>query len=55
MKIESVKTIKIKIANFEQFEFNYEQFANVECQFEDFETVLITIKPNEDDTRLEEN
>lgn len=55
MKIENVKTIKIKIANFEQFEFNYEQLANVSCQFEGEETVLITIKPNEDDTRLEEN
>jgi hypothetical protein len=55
MKIENVKTIKIKIANFEQFEFNYEQLANVECQFEDFETVLITIKPNEYATQLEED
>ncbi len=55
MKIENVKTIKIKIAHFEQFEFNYAQLANVECQFEGEETVLITIKPNEDATQLEEN
>jgi hypothetical protein len=55
MKIENVKTIKIKIAHFEQFEFNYAQLANVECQFEDSDTVMITIKPNEDATQLEEN
>lgn len=55
MKIENVKTIKIKIAHFEQFEFNYAQLANVECQFEGEETVLITIKPNEDATQLEKD
>jgi hypothetical protein len=55
MKIENVKTIKIKIAHFEQFEFNYAQLANVECQFEDSDTVMITIKPNEYATQLEEN
>ena len=53
MKIENIKSIKIKIANYEQFEFNYEELANVQCQFENEDTVLITIKPN--DTRLEEN
>lgn len=46
MKIENVKTIKIKIANYEQFEFNYLDLANVECDFEDEETVTIKIKPN---------
>lgn len=55
MKIENVKTIKIKIAHFEQFEFNYVQLASVQCQFEGEETVLITIKPNEDATQLEED
>lgn len=55
MKIENVKTIKIKIANFEQFEFNYEELACVQCQFEGEETVLVTIKPNQDDARLEKN
>lgn len=53
MKIENIKNIKIKIANFEQFEFTYEQLSSVECSFEGEETVYITIKPN--DTRLEEN
>lgn len=46
MKIENIKNIKIKIAHYEQFEFNYLDLANVECQFEDEETVLIAIKPN---------
>jgi hypothetical protein len=55
MKIENVKTIKIKIAHFEQFEFNYEQLANVECQFEKADSVMITIKPNEYATQLEED
>lgn len=55
MKIENVKTIKIKIADFEQFEFNYEQLSSVECQFESKDTVLVTIKPNKDATQLEEN
>lgn len=55
MKIEGVKTIKIKIAHFEQFEFNYEQLANVECSFEGQQSVMITIKPNEYDAQLEEN
>lgn len=49
MKIENMKTIKIKIAHYEQFEFNYEQLANVECQFEGEDIVLITISPNKDD------
>lgn len=53
MKIENIKTIRIKIAHYEEFEFNYVQLANVSCDFEDPETVNITIKPN--DTRLEEN
>ena len=47
MKIENIKTIKIKIAHYEQFEFNYEQLADVECYFEKEGSVLITIKPNE--------
>lgn len=56
MKIENVKTIKIKIANFEQFEFNYEQLASVQCQFEGDDTVQLIIKPNDQDaTQLEEN
>lgn len=53
MKIENVKTIKIKIAHYEQFEFNYLDLANVECEFESEDTVTIKIKPNA--TRLEED
>lgn len=53
MKIENVKNIKIKIAHYEQFEFSYLDLANVECEFENEDTVTIKIKPNA--TQLEED
>ena len=53
MKIENIKNIKIKIAHYEQFSFTYEELANVECNFDDSETVTLTIKPNA--TQLEED
>lgn len=53
MKIENIKNIKIKIANFHPFEFTYDELADVECYFEKEGSVVITIKPN--DTRLEKN
>ena len=49
MKIENIKTIKIKIANFTPFEFNYDELASVECQFENEDSVILTIKPNKED------
>lgn len=47
MKIENVRNIKIKIANFTPFEFTYEELSIVECQFDNEESVTLTIKPNE--------
>lgn len=47
MKIENIKNIKIKIANFHPFEFTYEELSSVECQFDNEESVTLTIKPNE--------
>lgn len=55
MKIGNIKTIKIEIENFEPFEFNYEQLADFECKFEEESTIIVTIKPREYDSRLEEN
>jgi hypothetical protein len=55
MKIENVKTIKIRIEDFDQFEFHYEELANVQFQFEEPDTVIISIDPNRDVTQLEED